>query len=353
MPELTLQVGGRNFAGWEQASVTLGMEQVSGSFSLTVSDLGKDGALESWRIVEGDQCKLIWGKTVVITGYVDDVNVDYDSESHTIQVAGRDRTGDLVDCAALYKAGVWHKAKLTRIAADICAPFGIKVILATDVGSAFQRFSIWPGETAFDTLERAARMRGVLLLADGQGNLVLARAGKERIATPLVKGGNIERGSGQFSQRDRYSTYIVKGQAPGNPLNLDHPEQHLVLKASSVDETVKRYRPHVVIAEPGEGGTYKDRAVWERNVRAGRASRATYTVAGWEHADGLWLPNRLVTVRDDYLSLEGESIIAQVRLLLDEDSGSRTELELCRKEAFDLISLPDPKARKKKSKASL
>lgn len=353
MTEMILQVNGQNFAGWQRGAVTLGMEQIAGAFDLTVSDRFP-GRLDAWRIAEGDECRLLWGRTPVITGYVDDVNVDYDRESHVIQVAGRDRTGDLVDCAALHKGGAWRKAKLTRIASDLCEPFGIKVVVETEVGRAFERFSIWHGETVFDCLERAARMRGVLLISDGQGNLVLTRAGKERVTTPLVKGVNIERGSGRFSMRDRYSDYIVKGQVPGNALNLDHPEQHLEVKATEKDAGVKRYRPHLLIAEPGDGGTYKDRALWERNVRAGRASRVTYTVTGWEHAAGLWLPNRLVPVRDDFAGLDGDSIIVQVRLLLDEDGGTRSELDLCRKEAFDLINLPDPKKKKRgKAKESL
>lgn len=346
MAELMLQVNGQNFAGWQRVAVTLGMEQIAGSFDLTVSERFP-GQLASWRIAEGDECRLFWGKTPVITGYVDDTNIDYDRESHSIQITGRDRTGDLVDCTALHGSGVWRNSKLTRIAADLCAPFGIKVIVATDVGRPFESFSIWHGETAFDCLERATRMRGVLPISDGQGNLVLTRAGKERAPVSLVMGENIERGSGRFSMRDRFSEYIVKGQVPGNALNYDHPEQHLVVKASEKDSAVKRYRPHMVIAEPGDGGTYKDRAVWERNVRAGRAGRVTYTVTDWDPAGRLWLPNRLVTVRDEFLGLDGDGIIAQVRFLLDEEGGSRCELDVCRKEAFDLISLPDPKKSKK------
>ena len=346
MPELILQVGGKNYTGWQQVGVSLGMEQVAGSFDLTVSDLHL-GQVDAWRIFPGDACRLLLGSTPVITGYIDEVNPEYDKESHTIQVSGRDRTGDLVDCAALHKAGVWYKASLKRIAEDICAPFGVKVVVATDLGKPFAQFSIWHGETAFECLDRAARMRGVLLMSDGAGNLVLTRAGKERISTALVKGQNIEKGSGNFSWKDRFSRYIIKGQAPGDSWNLDNAEHHLEVKASVPDADVTRYRPHVIIAEQGDGSTYKDRVTWERNVRAGRCSRVTYTVSGWEHAGGLWLPNRLVPVSDPLLGIDSERIIAQVRLTLDEESGTRTQLELCKKEAFDLINLPDKHKQKK------
>lgn len=349
MTDLVLQVNGRNYTGWERINVTLGIEQVSGSFDLTASER-HPGRPDALGINLGDQCRVLLGGATVITGYVDDVNPDYDNEFHTVQITGRDRTGDLVDCAALHGSGEWHKASLTRIATDICAPFGVKAIAAVDVGKPFSRFSIWPGETAYDCLERAARMRGVLLMAGGAGNLLLTRAGTGRIGTALVKGRNVERASGAFSHRDRYSLYIVKGQAPGEPSNLDHAGHHLQTRASVRDDAISRYRPHVVIAEPGDGSTYKDRAVWERNVRAGRGSRATCTVTGWEHAAGLWLPNRLVPVRDDYLGIDGDMLIAQVQFGLEEGRGSTAQITVCKPEAFDLVSLPD-KSKKKKGES--
>ena len=38
----------------------------------------------------------------------------------------------------------------------------------------------------FEAIERAARMRGLLLMSDGKGVLVLTRAGVARISTPLA-----------------------------------------------------------------------------------------------------------------------------------------------------------------------
>ncbi len=111
-----------------------------------------------------------------------------------------------------------------------------------------------------------------------------------------------------------------------------------------------RYRPLIVYAEQGDGATYADRAVWERNVRAGRSARLQYTVPGWEYKPGkIWLPNRMVPVKDDYIGVDAEMLIARCTYTLD-DGGSRTTLELCRREAFDLINLPDKKRKVKKSR---
>jgi prophage tail gpP-like protein len=357
MSELTLQVNGKNFGGWQSISVTLGMEQITGSFDLTVSDRGRPDA---WALLPGDACRVLLGKATVITGYIDDVNPDYDKESHSIQVTGRDRAGDLVDCSAIHKTGSWHNARLEKIIADLCSPFGIAVKVVTDTGVPFVEFSVWHSETAFEAIDRACRMRGVLPVSDGQGRLQLTRAGKERIATPLVKGQNIERASGQFSHKDRHSRYIVKGQSASPATNWQSPEgqpkdhkHHTQVKSFVDDDAITRYRPLIVVAEQGSGSTYYDRAVWERNIRIGRGSRVTYTVTGWEHAAGLWLPNRLVTVQDDYQGINGDLIISQVRFTAEEEAGSKTELTCCKKEAFELINLPDKHKHKQAGKASL
>jgi prophage tail gpP-like protein len=345
MPDLILQVNGRKYGGWQSVRVVLGMEQIAGTFELSVSERWP-GQPEAWPILPGDACQVLIGDQPVITGYVDDVAPDYDKESHSVRISGRDRTGDLVDCSAMHKSGQWAGVTLDRIAADLCAPFGVKVSLQTDVGAKFGKFALQEAETAFEALDRAAKMRGVLLMSDGKGGLVITRAGSQRIGTALVKGQNVERGSGQFSHKDRFSKYIIKGQTPGHDDST--PEHNAQTKATAEDNAVRRYRPLIVIAEQGDNSTYTDRAKWERNVRAGKASRVTYPVSGWQHTNGLWLPNRLAQVKDDFLGVDGDLLLAQVAFILDE-SGSRAELELCRKEAFDLVALPE-KGKMKKGK---
>lgn len=359
MPDVILQVNGANYSGWETVSVTLGIEQIAGSFDLTVTERWPNQP-QAWRIGLGDACRVLIGKDTVISGYVDDFDPGYDKQSHSIKITGRDKTGDLVDCAALHQSGEWRNASLTRIANDLCSPFGIKVVAAVDVGKPFGSFAIWHGETAFEALDRAAKMRGVLLVSDGLGNLMLTRAGTARIATPLVKGKNIERASGQFSWKDRFSQYLVKGQSPARVATwdspsavADEPKHHFQTKASVTDPAITRYRPHVTIAYQGDGSTYQDRAVWERNIRRGKGSRISYTVSGWEHSAGIWLPNRLVQVQDEFMGYDGDLLISQVRFSLTESEGSQTELEVCLPEAFQLINLPDKHHHKTKTRSIL
>ncbi|MFA6971626.1 MAG: hypothetical protein WC208_09535 [Gallionella sp.] len=331
-----LKVSGVIYGGWTSLRIERGMEQIAGTFSLGITERWA-GQSDKRPIKAGQPCQVLIDGIPVITGYVDDANPSYDANQHGITVSGRDKTCDLVDCAAIHKGGYWKGAKLDKIAADLCAPFGIKVIVDTDVGNAIPSFKLNEGESVFEALERAARLRALLLVSDGLGNLVITRTARIRIPTALIEGGNILSASGTFSWKERYSHYIVKGQAApdGDEFNQT---THTSPNGNADDPVINRYRPQIVIAEDqGNGVTLKQRAEWERSVRVGRGNRATIKVQGWKHDAGIWLPNRLVPVRSPYLDVDADLLISSVAYTLDE-SGTCSELQVCRAEAFEMIS---------------
>lgn len=338
MPDVTLTVNGTTYGGWKTATVRRGIEQVAGSFELTVSDRWS-GQDERWPIRKGDACTLKESGDVLITGYVDDAIPFFDSKQHGITVTGRDKTGDLVDCSAIVKTGQWKDRTLLQVATDICKPFGIPVTDEAGADTPFKTAALQEGETAWEALERAGRMRGVLLVSDGKGGLVITRAGTGRINTPLVQGKNIKVGRGAFSMRDRHSVYTCKGQAVG--FDTSSPEQNASPVGEATDPAVTRYRPLVILAEStSDAAGLKNRAMWEAAVRKGRSARPVFTVQGWRHADGLWSPNLLVPVKCPYLDLDQEMLVVSVAHTIGR--GSYCELELGLPEGFELAALSEP-----------
>ena len=338
MPEVILTAGGVRYGGWTEIEVRRGMEQIAGTFQLSVTERWA-GQKEMWPIRQGEACTLTAEGVTLINGYVDEVLPFFDDKTHGVTVVGRDKTGDLVDCSAIAKTGEWQGRNLLQIAADIAAPFKIKVSAEVPVGAVFPSFALQNGETAFEALERAARMRGLLLMSDAGGDLVITRAGQQRVSTPLIQGENILSGRATFSLRDRYSVYSCTGQAPGSDFSTAEQNAQVESKPAT-DAAVKRYRPLIVLAEGAsdtKGLTY--RAVWEAAVRMGRSARPAFTVQGWQHAAGLWLPNRRVSVVCPYLYLDQQLLIVAVIYRLN-DQGTIAELELCRPEAFALQPVP-------------
>lgn len=324
-----LWVGGQRYSGWKSIEIQRGIEQCTGQFSLSVTERWP-GSLDPRPIAAGQPCRVTIDGDPVITGYVDEARPGYDDKTTWFNVTGRDKTADLVDCSAIYKTGQWKGQTLARIARDLTAPFGIEVVIgpmAAAANAPIPSFNIEEGESVFDCLERAARLKALMLWTDGLGKLVIDLPGSQRTGTALVEGKNILRAEGMFNWAERYSEYIVKGQAPG---------QHDA-RGTARDSTVNRYRPLIVLAEDAAPGvTPQQRAEWEKQVRAGRANRISVKVQSWRQAgdDGeLWAPGLLVLFDSPRLRINAELVIAQVQYTLDEN-GSVALLELADPRAF-------------------
>ena len=347
MSDVTLTVDGLIYGGWKSVSVRRSIETISGTFSLSVSERWP-GQQALKAILPGQKCLVTLDGETVITGYVDDVAPAYSATSHEVSIDGRDVTSDLVDCSAIHSPGEWQGLRLEAIVTILAKPFGITVTAVTDTGEPFRSFGIEPGETAFEAIERACRMRAVLATSDGRGGLNIIRANKtngntSRASVALKRGENILEASGRLSHRDRYSQYIVKGQQPSGADQIP-PEQLAQIRGEATDPGTRRYRPLQIIAEQSvDGASAQDRAIWEANVRAARARRISVVVQGWrERPDGgLWSPNRLVRLSDDWLAIDQDMLIVGVTFSKG-DRGSRTELSLMPPGAFELKAEPEP-----------
>jgi prophage tail gpP-like protein len=340
--QFQLRVNGSEYTSWTKVRLTKSLEQLAHSVSVEMTDRWyEDGRIVyPPAISAGDAFTLAVDGVVLVSGYIDSESIKYSSTNRTITFSGRSKTGDLIDCAAIHGGGLWRSAPLLTIAQDICRPFGITVSVtanATLINNPM-RFKLESGETAFNALERAARRRGVMLLTDSSGNLVLDRVSSIRILTALRFGSNILSGSKQSSWTDRFSEYTLKAQTAGgdNVFGKSATE----LKRSASDTFVTRHRPTVILADNEDSGNeLSKRALWERNTRAGRSVRLNYRVQGWAHLEGFWAPNQRVHVVDDQLRIDDELIVASATMQRGE-GGTITELSLTAPEAFDVQPLP-------------
>lgn len=334
--KVTLLVDGIRHSGWQSVSINRSLETVAGTFSLTLTERwpGEDTARP---VMPGRPCQVLIGRDKVITGYVDDANPQYDKSSHTVQVRGRCKTGDLVDCSAIYRSGQWRNVKLETLAQNLLKPFGIGVKVEANTGKAFLSYNIEEGETVFECIERAARQRAVLLVSDAEGNLVITTASKIKTGICLEEGKNIASADAVLSWKDRYSRIVVKGQ--GKPTDADFGEKSTRSRGIADDTGIDRYRPLVMINEDaGDGITLAQRAVWERNSRRGKGNRVTVTVSGWRVNSKLWQPNMLVSVTSPRLWLDNTPMLVAGCQYQLSDAGTTTVLSLSLPEAFEQIA---------------
>jgi prophage tail gpP-like protein len=200
------------------------------------------------------------------------------------------------------------------------------------------KVSVDPGDSAFEALERACRLAGVLAVSDGKGGILLTRAGAARASTALVEGQNIKGARFQYDSGGRFARYLVTGQRQGT--DDDYGLAAAMVQGSARDATVRRgARVLMVRAEAGvTPAQAASRAQWEATVRAGRATSGRITVPGWTQADGtLWPVNALVAVRSRSLGIDGQLLITEATYRIDE-GGTTTELTVRPPGAY----LPEP-----------
>lgn len=340
---VALRVNGKEFSFWKSGRVTRSMESIAGSFELSVSDRWTTND-EPWDIQEEDVCQILLNGTTVITGYVEDIDPAFTADDHSLRVAGRDRAGQLVDCSV--DLGKWEFKNISfkAFAEKVCAPHGITVTVQSGLTfpKAPSKFSIDPGDTGFNVLEQAFRRAGILLVSDGNGGIVLTRAGATRAVTALVEGKNMLAGSGSFKASGKFRTYKAIGQHRGSDEFNGLPAAGV--KGTATDLTVTRESRTLIVRPEGIATTEfaKRRAEWEASVRAARAARVSATVQGWTQGDGsLWPINALVPVKSRRLRVDGEMLITQADHFVS-DQGTFTELTLCRPTAFK----PEPQITK-------
>lgn len=339
MSDLVLTVNGQQYSGWLSIKISLGITQIAGGFEFSVTERW-DGDTTPRPLRPGQAASVSIDGTTVIKGYIDTVAPSYDANTHTLTLSGRDATGDLVDCAALHPSGGWSGHTLAQIATELCAPFKVPVKAQTKVGAAFSSWRLEPGETVMETLDRMSRYRGVLLMSDGLGSLLITQPRQYTAPAALVLGQNILIAQGHASLQDRFSQYIVRGQQMGS--DDVSGDASAGPSGSATDPAVTRYRPTVILAEDQANiSACALRAQWQRTVRAARASAIVYTVRGWKANGQLWKPNALVSVTDSYMGLQESRLISNVQFSMGEQ-GELTQLTVVGSHAYDCVAIPQP-----------
>lgn len=338
---ITLRVDGQIYGGWQKVRITRSLRDIAGDFELSLTRKW-DNASEM-VIKPLSACTVHIGNDLVLTGYVDDFIPSYDAREVSWVVSGRSKTSDLVDCSAIYKTGQWANVTLDRVARDICAPFGIDVVVECDLGDAFPRVAIEQGETCFELLDRLAKQRAVLLTTNEQGQLVLTQASETPMGVSLILGENILAARGNFSMRDRASEWIVKGSSYAGGATWDNAATSTIggQKAVVTDPAVTRYRPRILIAEDVTtvAGASK-RGQWQKQRSIGEGTQTEITVAGWrtqgmEGDQGpLWRINRMCPIQDEIQGLDESWLIVTVTLMESDKNGREAIINLTPREAM-------------------
>lgn len=333
MAEVTLHLDGREYSGWTEVSVLRGIDSIVGNFQLSLTERARTGA-EKWPLRAGADCTVAIDGDQLIAGRIDRLSGSIEGSQHVIRVTGRDKAADLVDASAIHKPGSWSNVAMDRIVDELVAPFGIAVDFVGDPGKPIRRFAIQPGETVWSAIERLARFRALLAFSRADGSVYIGPPSNDPPLGTIEEGVNLLVGDGEHDVSDRFSEYVVRGQAHGDDENNGRVVSAVSAKAT--DPAIARHRPLLIVAEEQGGkAELQKRADWEANVRAARGQTFTATMQGWT-MDGvqLWRPNRKVTFRAPSLWVDAEMLIVSTEFVRSSDQGTTTRLRLQPRQAW-------------------
>ena len=338
--EVALEIDGEAYLGWTEIAVDRGIDAVAGSFDLTLASKERTGATD-WPIAADAECRVLLAGETLVTGHVDAVFRFVDAEERGIRVRGRDRTADLVDCSAIHDPGSWRGKDLQAIAAELAEPFGIEIAIEGDTGAPFARFALQQGETAFAAIERMARYRGLVAWSSGDGRLRIGNPDTGERTGRIEEGRNLIAAEGSADHAERYSDYVLKGQASGSAERAGRAAAQVI--ARTRDAQVARYRPLLVMGEEqSDTASLQQRAEWEAAVRAGRSQALRATVPGWFEDDGgVWRPGARSACKVPSVDVEGDLLVERVRLVRDGERGTVSDIDLVPPEAWTQLAEPE------------
>ncbi|MBD3728768.1 MAG: hypothetical protein IE933_03600 [Sphingomonadales bacterium] len=339
--DIALVVDGMAYLGWTSVEVGRAIDSASGTFALELASKERTDAQE-WDIADGVACEIRLGGAVLLTGYVDSVDRFIDPEARGIRLRGRDKAADLVDCSAVHKPGSWSGRRLEDIARDLLAPFSIPLEVAGDTSPPFRKFALQQGETVFAAIERMARYRGLVAWSPGDGRLVIGNPDSGLRSGRISEGENVIAAEASRDMSERFSDYLVKGQASGDDRRSGKAVAQA--KGSATDPEVTRYRPLLVIGEEqADVASLSRRAAWEAAVRSGRSKPVSVTLPGWfDDAGKPWQPGTRAACRLQSLRVDADLLVQRVTMSRDAERGTLTELELVPPEAWSQLREKEP-----------
>ncbi len=325
---IELKTNNKIFSGWLSATVTRSLNAVSGSFEISYIDQW-NGQDDPWQIKAGDLCSLSFDDKLLITGFVDEISASYTSDSRSLSITGRDKTGDLVDSANVIPSKNFRGVSLTAMANTLATPFGIAVSSRSEAANAsIKNVSAQASETVWESISKLAKYQGVLAYPDAKGGIVFAEVGTEVIAS-LVQGENILTCSVSQNESEKFQTYKIYITAG------DEDTKHKIVVAEVKDNSVKRPRVKMISTKKNiTMAEAVERIKWEMASKIAKAFTLNISVTSWLTPKNiLWEINKLVSVKSPKCGIDGTFLIEETKFVFDED-GYKTELKLVLKDAY-------------------
>lgn len=247
----TLCVAGHMHRDWLQYSVDSGFFTPADGWSVSLGL--PDGKLPSWLELWAE-VELAFDGIVALTGRIDHIRHSVNTKGHSLELAGRDKAGILLDCSA--PIFVTQQITLPELIATVVRPLGIDTIDVDTLSTLlFQKSTVEPGMTAWEAIQDAASANGLWPWFTPDGTLKIARPDYSKAPVACLNlrrsgvGNNVLELSVTYDISKQYSTVTALSQSQGNEISQaipilksvatdsDTPSRPLVLRKGHIDNT--------------------------------------------------------------------------------------------------------------------
>jgi prophage tail gpP-like protein len=335
-----LTVNGRQYSAWTSIMVRRTYGSSFGSeFEFECAEPLDTATLNfaDWKIVPGDLCTVTLAGILACTGYVFVRHPSFTAQRHGVKVTGRSLIADAVDSSAPIRAGEYNGYTFQAIATSLAQAVGVNLIVrgsSPTMAQPFPRFSIAYGETVFAAVERLARLRGLHLTDDANGNWIADVFNPSAAPSgQLIEGQNLVEAYAVVDGSYSFGLTTVVAQRPGNDQQWGDAARDNSATLSNPNARSTRNRI-LVMEEPGSPQDAVNRANFEMSYNASDLVECHCVVQGWQASPGvLWDVNQNYSVKSPLLDLDRVLASRQVTYRQN-PNGTRTEIELCSKEAL-------------------
>jgi prophage tail gpP-like protein len=316
--EITLHSDGAIYADWKDFTFIKTLNAICDYYIASLSiALDNDKTLP---FKKGQPCYLKIDGKKKFTGYIETIEFDLDEEKADLKISGRSKTCDLVDCSIDLGVYEFTSIPFVKLVTLICAQYKITVVNKTNSDVLVAKWNIFPSETSWQCLERLSRKYGVIFYGDEDGNLVIGKQDPVDAEIDLNENQAPRSIKGKFSQADKFSKYVVLGQA----------RNQIDAIAEVSDSSVQRPRTKTVLSETASTtDECKTRALWEKQISAQRSSDLSILLDDWTqgNTNKIWWTNLKIKVKLSYLSINQYYLITGIQLRQSEQKGQQTLLE--------------------------
>lgn len=336
-----IHIDGKKYRDWTSVRVEMDFTTMARTARFScVEDLSRTATYQALQIKPDDKgvvCQVYLAGELVMTGHVFNRQVGYNATMHGVMISAMSRTGDAVSSSPKLEEGQFRGYSFEAIGKKVLQPFGLNLKIKNPpegFDKKFRDVSVYPGETVFSFLERLARMRGVWLQDDENGDVVATQIDPQQGAgAQLQEGRNILSANCVIDNQAMFSNLAAFGSHQGHDQSWGDDARG---PAADVQGESKRYRPSSAVM-PDQADDAEDVRRFlahERNFRGSETIECVVTVQGWkkDQGGGLWKMGETVSIRSPMLLLDHDLAIKTVTFGQDDSTGTTTTMTLVKPE---------------------